>query len=163
MAFIDGLILMQLSAGYLFGCLSIWGYRTLRYHTAGPEAISNFGNFGTHCRLICVTAISGYGVWFWIEGVEDGLIIATNDSNETRPDECYPIVTYFFGTFPIRGGIRTLYIIMSCGCTFYFGLMIIAAILERGRHLTKWFSRDGNKRHVGHHRAVYETGFTHKE
>src|SRR5436305_7993666 len=38
LAYIDGLILMQLCAGYLFSILSLWGYRTVHYDREGPNA-----------------------------------------------------------------------------------------------------------------------------
>ena len=58
---IDGLISIHLSSGFLFGSLSIWGYRILRYAKDGPRAISYFESFGTHYHLALITTISVYG------------------------------------------------------------------------------------------------------
>jgi hypothetical protein len=66
---IDGLILMHLSGGTIFGILSIWGYRTSLYTLEGPKAIKHFGGFGTHFRLLVTLAISIFGLWFWMFGV----------------------------------------------------------------------------------------------
>lgn len=153
LAFIDGLILMQLSAGYLFGCLSLWGYRTSHYAKEGPAGIRHFGRFGTHCRLLLAIAISGYGVWFWVEGIEDGLIRVTDVDGNPRPCQCYPLYVFFFGKLPVLGGIRYLYIVMATGSTIYYGLMMAAAMGERSQHLMKLA---GPKRFF--QRVHYETG-----
>ncbi len=163
LAFIDGLVLMHLSAGYLFGCLSLWGYRTLRYHKEGPIAIHNFGQVGTHCRLLCATAISAYGVWSWIEGVRDGLAVATDEHDHPRSSECYPLTTWFFGDFELTGSIRNVYIILSIGCTTYFGLMLLTASAERVRHAAKLLSRNRNTREAAWHQVWYETGLNQRE
>ncbi|KYG41180.1 hypothetical protein M433DRAFT_116039, partial [Acidomyces richmondensis BFW] len=57
LAYIDGLILMQLCAGYL-SCI---------YNGLG---IRHFGGLGTHFRILIVFAISTYGIWFWTKGIE---------------------------------------------------------------------------------------------
>ena len=163
LAFIDGLILMHLCSGYLFGCLSLWGYRTLRYHKEGPTAIHHFGMIGTHCRLLCATAISAFGVWFWMKGVRDGLAVATDEDNHPRPAECYPLTTWFFGDFVLTGGIRNVYIILTIGCTTYFGLMVLAATADRVQHCAKFLSRNPNTREAAWHRVWYETGLNQRE
>ena len=163
LAFIDGLILMQLSSGYLFGCLSLWGYRTLCYHKEGPTAINNFGKVGTHCRLLCATSISAYGVWFWIEGVQHGLAVAMDEYGCQRSKECYPLTTWFFGDFNLTGGIRNVYIMMSIGSTTYFGLMLLAAAAERFGHAAKLLSRDRITREAAWNHVCYETGWNETE
>lgn len=72
---VDGLILMHLSGGFLFGSLSLWGYRTRRYMDDGPKAIRFFGGFGTHSRLIVSLAVSIYGLWYWAFGVRGGYLV----------------------------------------------------------------------------------------
>ena len=37
LAYIDALILMQIAAGYMFGCFSVWGYRTAHYFEEGRK------------------------------------------------------------------------------------------------------------------------------
>lgn len=118
---IDGLVVLHLSSGFLFSCLSIWGYRTLHYQKEGIRGITKYGGVGTHCRLILITAISVYGAWFWWEGVVDGLVAA--------PDPCNQIYTWFFGKWPISGGIHIFYVIITLGCSMYYGSMCIVAVV----------------------------------
>jgi hypothetical protein len=72
---VDGLILMHLSGGFLFGIFSLWGCRTRRYMDDGPKAIRFFGGFGTHSRLIVSLAVSIYGQWYWAYGVHGGYLV----------------------------------------------------------------------------------------
>jgi hypothetical protein len=119
---IDALIIMQLSSGFLFSCFSIWGYRTSYYQQEGPTAIKKFGGVGTHCRLILTAAISVYGTWFWWEGLDDGLASSDNP-------ECQKIYTWFLAYFPVRGGIHTLYVVITLGCSIYYCAMAVTAML----------------------------------
>ena len=80
----------------------------------------HYGGLGTHCRLILVTAISMYGAWFWLEGVQDGLITATDP-------QCSQVYTWFLGKWPINGGIHIFYIIVTLGCSIYYGTMCLVA------------------------------------
>jgi hypothetical protein len=106
-----GLILMQLCFGFLFGCLSIWGYGTVHYYSEGPGGIRHFGRIGTHSRLLLVLAISSYGIWFWSTGIKDGLSVVTNDDGSPKPCQCYPLYTFFFDKLLVLGGIQYLYIV----------------------------------------------------
>jgi hypothetical protein len=119
---IDGLIIMQLSSGFLFSILSIWGYRTSHYQREGPLGIQHFGRFGTHCRLALAVGISMYGTWFWSDGLEDGLMIA--------PDpQCRELYTWFLRYWPVRGGIHIFYIVITVGCSIYYGIMCLTAVI----------------------------------
>jgi hypothetical protein len=118
---IDALIIMQLSSGFLFSCLSVWGYRTSYYQKEGPAAIKRFGGLGTHCRLILIAAISTYGAWFWWEGLEDGLLVSPIPG-------CENIYTWFFAYFTVRGGIDKFYIVITIGCSIYYWAMIFVAL-----------------------------------
>ena len=158
LAYIDGLILMQLSAGFLFGCLSLWGYRTVWYYKQGPAAIRHFGGFGTHARLLLMFGISVYGIWFWVEGIQDGLIIVTDENGNERPCQCYPLRTFFFVKLLVPGGIRYFYIVMSTGTAVYFGIMLLIALLERLLHFFQ--VRDPE---LLWHRGQYTTGFSQSE
>jgi hypothetical protein len=119
---IDALIIMQLSSGFLFSSFSIWGYRTSDYQKEGPTAIKRFGGWGTHCRLVLIAAISVYGTWFWWEGVRDGLITPEDPG-------CKKLYTWFFAYFPVLGGIDTLYIVITVGCSIYYCSMFVLAVL----------------------------------
>ena len=54
---VDSLILVQLGFGFVFGVMSLWGYRTRYYKSRYPGAAADdkgkyhFGGWGTHCRL----------------------------------------------------------------------------------------------------------------
>ena len=158
--YIDGLILMHLCAGYLFGCFSLWGYRTVWYLQEGRKGIRHFGRVGTHFRLILMAAISAYGIWFWIEGVEDGLAELRYGPKPGEEEgavkyACYPLVTFFFTKLRVKGGIRIWYIFITISCTIYFGLMLLIATVER--LMLAW----GAKRFFSV--GKYETGLTSKE
>jgi hypothetical protein len=165
LAYIDGLILMQLCAGYLFGILSLWGYRTTHYNKEGPKAVRHYGRIGTHCRLGLATAISVYGIWFWGYGIRydlnRGLAIVTDDKGDPRPRECYPVYVFFFAKLNVLGGIRIFYIITTISTTFYYGTMLLAAIAERIRHLTQVFRKE--KGHEKRETFKYETGLNKRE
>jgi hypothetical protein len=165
LAYIDGLVLMQLCAGYLFGTLSLWGYRTAHYQKEGPKAVRHFGKIGTHCRLLLATAISIYGIWFWTYGIRydlhHGLARVTDDAGDPRPPQCYPVYIFFFAKLNILGGIRILYAIMTTCTTAYYGTMLLAAVAERIRHLTQVIRQE--RGHERRETFKYETGLTRKE
>jgi hypothetical protein len=127
---IDGLVVMGLSSGFLFSSLSIWGYRTTLYHREGPQGISHFGHFGTHCRLLLTTAISVYGTWFWWEGVQDGLVIASDPV-------CKELYTWFFTKLRVTGGIDKLYIVMTVSCSIFYSSMCLAAVVSMAAKLLR--------------------------
>ena len=165
LAYIDGLILMQLCAGYLFGILSLWGYRTTHYNKEGPNAVRHYGRIGTHCRLGLATAISVYGIWFWAYGIRydlgHGLARVTDDKGDPRPPECYPVYVFFFAKLNVLGGIRIFYIVTTISTTLYYGTMLVAALAERIRHLTQVISKE--KGHAKRETFKYETGLTKAE
>jgi hypothetical protein len=165
LAYIDGLVLMTLCAGYLFGTLSLWGYRTTHYQREGPKAVRHFGKIGTHCRLLLATAISIYGIWFWTYGIRydlgHGLARVTDEKGDPRPPECYPVYVFFFAKLNVLGGIRILYVIMTTCTTAYYGTMLVAATAERIRHLIQVIRHE--KGHERRETFKYETGLSRKE
>jgi hypothetical protein len=165
LAYIDGLVLMQLCAGYLFGILSLWGYRTVHYDREGPRAVRYYGRIGTHCRLALACAISIYGVWFWVYGIRYdrgyGLMPVTDGMGNPRPPQCYPVHVFFFGKLNVLGGIRILYIFTSTCSSVYYVTMLLAAVAERIRHLIHVITKE--KGHPKRETFNYETGLTRKE
>lgn len=147
---IDGLVVLHLSSGFLFSCLSVWGYRTMHYQKEGVDGIAYYGGVGTHCRLMLVTAISMYGAWFWWEGVDDGLRIATDP-------QCSPLYTWFLGKWPISGGIHIFYIIVTIGCSIYYGTMCLVAMVTIVYKLFASGHEDWKKK------FKFETGLNNKE
>jgi hypothetical protein len=156
---------MQLCAGYLFGIFSLWGYRTRHYIEEGPKAVRHYGRIGTHCRLVLTTAISIYGIWFWVYGIRydlhHGLARVTDDSGNPRPAACYPVYVFFFAKLNVLGGIRILYVIMTICTALYYGTMLLAAVAERIRHLTQVISKE--KGHEKRETLNYDTGLTKRE
>jgi hypothetical protein len=91
---IDVIVIHQLCVGFLFSVISLWGYRTMYYKTEGPGGRRHFSGISTHLRLVLLTMVTGYGVWFWIHGVAGGL--PKIDEREA----CGGLVTFF--VFPMR-------------------------------------------------------------
>jgi hypothetical protein len=153
---IDGLVLMHLSGGTIFGVLSIWGYRTATYSEEGPKAIRHFGGFGTHARLIVSLAVSAFGLWFWKWGVVDGL-------DPAGPGECEVLWTFFFGKLHAAGGIRYFYIVVCGGCVAYFGAMLLASSLAGYARVDKMVRLARSKRWADTSKLRFATGFKYKE
>lgn len=123
----DGLILMHLCGGTVFGTLSLWGYRTRLYKDNGPAAVRLFGGYGTHIRMLICLAVSTYGVWFWGWGATGKLDSMTElpGLKPPNPSECSETYTFFFAKLPITGGIRYYYLVVSVCCTAWFGAMML--------------------------------------
>jgi hypothetical protein len=117
---VDALIVLHLCSGFLFSCLSVWGYRTLHYQEDGAKGINKFGGVGTHCRLFLIMAISVYGAWFWLEGTDDGL-------KPAETEECRTVYTWFFAQWNITGGVHVWYALMTICCSIYYGIMCVTA------------------------------------
>lgn len=120
---VDVLVIHQLCLGFLFSIMSLWGYRTMYYKTEGPGGRRHFGGFGTHFRLVLMGMISSYGVWFWVEGVEDGL------SPCDRRLNCGGLDTFFF--VPVKVGswtTRGIQLAIAIGAAAYYGIMALAAL-----------------------------------
>ena len=134
---IDGLILMHLSNGTIFGILSLWGYRTRRYLDEGQAAIQQFGGFGTHARLILSLTISVYGVWYWTYAITGGLLAMGSpqeigDLAVVHPNspDCATLYTFImFAKVRADGSIRKLYIFVSTIQSIYFGTMLSASTI----------------------------------
>lgn len=162
---IDGLILMHLCGGTVFGILSVWGYRTRLYHDRGPRAVRLFGGFGTHIRLVVSLGVSIFGLWFWIFGVTGALrpLGPGDGTDPPNPPECSTLFTFFFAKIRADGGIRIYYILVCASCIAYFGVMLLAS------SLAAWFSFDRFVEVAAFHhwtstnRTKYATGFSKKE
>jgi hypothetical protein len=156
----DGLMLMHLSGGSLFSVLTIWGYRTCLYRNEGPKAVSRFGGFGTHMRLLLSLAVSIVGLWFWYAGIMRKLPEPTNLDTSFNP-VCDDLHTFFFTELNARGGIRIYYIFICVGCTVYFGIMALASIITPITRVWKieWLFRSKFYRTTS--RLKYATGLNY--
>ena len=167
---IDGLILMHLSGGFIFGTFSIWGYRTRQYYENGPKAIRSFGGFGTHSRLVVSLAVSVYGLWYWLYAVTGGLI-AMGSIEEVgelavmppNSPDCQTLFTFMFGKVRADGGIRTFYIVVSTGCCFYFGTMLLASSIAGWSRVSKMIELYRQQRWADTSRLRFATGFNYRE
>jgi hypothetical protein len=159
---------MHLSGGTIFGISSLWGYRTIQYRREGPSAIKHWGGFGTHARLLLALAVSSYGLWFWMFGVEGGLSdMGVNDppSDDVEPNDprCAELRTFMFAKVRAKGGIRIFYIIVCICCIIFYGMMALASTLagfSRGRKLLRLFQ---SKLYANTSRLRFATGFTYGE
>ncbi|KAI9170549.1 hypothetical protein HJFPF1_00017 [Paramyrothecium foliicola] len=133
---VDGLVLMHLCSGTVFGTLSLWGYRTRLYKDHGPAAVRLFGSYGSHIRLIICLAVSVYGCWFWAWGITGKLdpMTALEGIEPANPPECETTYTFFFSKLRAGGGIRYYYIIVCACCIAWYGAMVLVS------GLAAWFS-----------------------
>lgn len=167
---IDGLILMHLCGGTIFGILSIWGYRTRLYKDYGPRAIGLFGSYGTHLRMMTSLAVSVFGLWFWTYGLTEGLAVMGPGDGVEPPNtnECSTLYTFFFAKVPAHGSIRYYYIVISALCSAYFGFMLLVSTLSAcftfesilGSLRGHWAGAAKSNRIA---RPIYVTGFTSGE
>jgi hypothetical protein len=167
---IDGLILMHLSGGFIFGIFSLWGYRTRRYVDDGPKAIRFFGGFGTHSRLIVSLAISVYGLWYWLYAVT-GSLVAMGSPEEVGPlqinppnsPDCQTLYTFMFAKVRADGGVRIFYIIVCICCIIYFGVMLLASSIAGWARFNKMIELGKQKRWADSSRLRFATGFKYQE
>lgn len=123
---IDALILLQMAFGFLLSVMTIWGYRTRVYwdKTDDCRQRQEFGGWGTHLRLILVTAISIYGVWFWVYGMPQFL-----PHCDTRRD-CGGLVIWLLGYRRLEDrSVVYFYRSLSVLFSVYYGVMLLMAVL----------------------------------
>jgi hypothetical protein len=113
---VDVIVIHQLCMGFLLSVMSLWGYRTMYYKTEGPGGRRHFGGIGTHFRLVLMTMVTAYGVWFWIEGVEDAL------PDYDRREACGGLKIFFFGPMHLMmWSTRGMQLASSILCVIYYG------------------------------------------
>ncbi|KAK3376828.1 hypothetical protein B0T24DRAFT_230306 [Lasiosphaeria ovina] len=162
---LDGLILMHLCGGTVFGVLSLWGYRTRLYLNQGPRAVRAFGGFGTHIRLVLSLGVSIFGLWFWLYGVNGTLSSLGPDDGSEPPNspECEVLYTFFFAKVRAAGGIRIYYIVVCVSCTVWFSIMFLVSSLAGLASFSNIRGLVQFNRWTSLNRAKYATGFNHKE
>ncbi|KAI1623848.1 hypothetical protein EDD37DRAFT_650930 [Exophiala viscosa] len=120
---VDVLVINQLCMGFVFSVMSLWGYRTMYYRTEGLGGRKHFGGIGTHYRLVLLGMISSYAVWFWVEGVQDGL------PECDRRKDCGGLQTFFITPMNAEEwGARGINLGLSIGLVVYYGIMALAAL-----------------------------------
>lgn len=165
---IDGLILMHLSGGTIFGVLTIWGYRTRQYIDNGPRGIFRFGGIGTHARIVVSLAVSCFGLWFWALGVTGALVNMGGPGDDTvypasNPPECATLYTFMFAKVRADGGIRIFYILVCALCIAYFGIMILASTIAGWTKVSRIISLAKARRWAESSRLRFATGLKYRE
>jgi hypothetical protein len=70
-----------------------------------------------------MSAITAYGVWFWLRGVDT---LATCDSRK----ECGGLETFFFVPVKVNSKTtRSINLVIAIGAAIYYGFMALTAIL----------------------------------
>ena len=162
---LDGLVLMHLCGGTVFGVVSLWGYRTRLYRNYGPKAVRMFGGFGTHIRMTISFAVSAFGFWFWIYGVNNYLKpLGPDDGNDPPNDpRCTPLYTFFFAKLEATGGIRYYYIVVCSFCMLYFAVMFLVSGMAGIASFTRFKRVREFNDWAAVNRTKYATGFSHRE
>ncbi|KAK3353885.1 hypothetical protein B0T25DRAFT_222198 [Lasiosphaeria hispida] len=162
---IDGLILMHLCGGTVFGVVTLWGYRTRLYRNHGPRAVRMFGGFGTHIRLIVSLGVSIFGLWFWLYGVTGSLRAMGPDDGTDPPNsaDCGVLYTFFFAKVRADSGVRFYYVIVCLSCILWFGTMLLVSSLAALASFDRIKSLVEYSKWTSLNRVKYATGFTHKE
>ena len=162
---IDGLVLMHLCGGTVFGVLSIWGYRTRMYHDNGHKAIRMFGGFATHVKMFVSLGVSIFGLWFWLYGVVGGLQPMGPDDGASPPNppECEPVYTFFFAKISATGPIRYYYIVICSSCIAYFGVQVLVSSLAGWVSIDRVLSFVEFSGWAKNNRERYATGLSQKE
>ncbi|KAK3676108.1 hypothetical protein LTR78_003858 [Recurvomyces mirabilis] len=121
---IDSNILLQLSFGFVFSVMTIWGRRTAFYKQG------HFGGWGTHFRLLLCAAVSGYSLWFWIDGVVDPT--PNCFLRESRDG----LRWFMFANVKMSDSwVRTIAIVVSALASVYFGTMLLVAMVTFARSI----------------------------
>ncbi|TDZ35532.1 hypothetical protein C8035_v009179 [Colletotrichum spinosum] len=164
---VDGLVLMHLSGGFLFGTLSIWGYRTRAYADKGSAGVRHFGGFGTHARLLVSVMIAAYGLWYWVWGI---FVLPKMGSDEEREhgdvdnsDECQDLRTFMFANVRAEERVRVFYIVVCIGCVAYYGVMLLASSIAGWVRARTMYTLYEAESWTTSSRLLFTTGLTHRE
>ncbi|KIX96937.1 uncharacterized protein Z520_07051 [Fonsecaea multimorphosa CBS 102226] len=142
---VDVLVIHQLCVGFLFSIMSLWGYRTMYYKTEGPGGRRHFGGFGTHFRLVLMSMITLYGVWFWAKGID---VLSPCD----RREACGGLQTYFFVSMRVESWVtRGVNLAMAIVAALYYAVMAIVAAIAGIVYVTrKWEKKADNWELIEH-------------
>jgi hypothetical protein len=98
---LDALVLLELSFGYFFSVLSIFGYRTLLV-----ERGNKISTVGTYFRLLITTGVSGYAIWFWLAG----------HASLLQSPFGLPTKMFFFANLDIKGAVKYFWRVTAILC-----------------------------------------------
>ena len=117
---IDGLILIQMSFGFIFTVMTLWGYRTSVYRREGAKGALRFGGKGTSLRLVLLTGLCTFNLWFLNDGMKQA---ACN-----RRLACNGIRVWAFVDVSLTSTGRMIYNVLGgIFCTLYF-IMLLGAL-----------------------------------
>lgn len=94
-------VLLHLCFGFLFSILSIWGHRTGSQLARGGKI--RFPLIGSFFRLVLVTAVSAFGLWFWFHGSQ----------LHRRSLDCSDY-TFLFTKLDVAGPVNLFFKVQSC-------------------------------------------------
>lgn len=125
---IDALILFELSYGYFFSVLSLFGYRTsMLIRRTSKTAVENeegkeeepfrLSTFGVYFRIFLSAAVSIFGVWFWFEGI-----------TKLEQAPCEEVI-FFFGKLEILKSVRYFLRFSSIVVALYYTVITAIAIV----------------------------------
>jgi hypothetical protein len=117
---IDGLILSQISFGFICTVMTTWGYRTAVYRVEGARGARRFGGVGTHIRVVLLTALGLYNVWFWSAGIDGGLPSCNLRRN------CDGIRVFFFSSYDLTSGARKFYLVVAGVIAVHYAFLFLA-------------------------------------
>ncbi|KAL1858996.1 hypothetical protein Daus18300_009754, partial [Diaporthe australafricana] len=103
-------VLLQLSFGFIFSILSIWGHRT---RAPGGDDPIRFPLTGSFFRLSLATAFSVYAVWFWFVGAQE-----IHDHGGCQD------FLFLFGRVDVAGPARIFFQLQSVLVLVGYGLII---------------------------------------
>ena len=119
---IDSLILVQLGLGFIFGVMSVWGYRTAVYRREGAVGADRFGGLGTHVRLFLLAGLTAFNTYFWSVGISSGFPPCN------RREACNGIRVFFLGSQSLFSGARTFYLVIAGFCCVHYLLLCFACL-----------------------------------
>lgn len=112
---VEIVVLLQLSFGFLFTILSIWGHR-IRAHL-GEQPV-RFPLAGSFFRLTLATALSIYGVWFWFLG-----------THQAQPEGDCATYIFLFARADVAGAARIFFQVQSALILVGYGILFARELL----------------------------------
>lgn len=108
--------------------MTVWGYRTCVYWIEGATAVRRFGGVGTHVRLLILSAISGFSLWFWLVGYKDDSLRNCKFWRNCHTD-LRVFVPLLFHTYDLHSETpRVFYMVFSGALSLYYSCMLIAVL-----------------------------------
>lgn len=167
MTLMDGLVQIWLCAGTVGSVLSIWGYRTAIYRAEGMNAISKFGGFGTHLRIVLTAATAMFCIWYWARVIwtgDDAMpafgVPGTGEDNIN--ENCVKTTVTIFG-LDIEGKTQYFGLTVSIIVGVYCSLLLLASPIAPVTRVRKFIYLWRNKEFASTTRLRFATAATMPE